>query len=146
MSFSYGNSALDTQHHDQRKRFVEQGGVKYLEDFLNENSMKMHCDLVSVIMENVQAWQDRKLNNIGKSLHPVFLSIKIEVENDIIMTLKPLPIQCYQYKCLKVSKSQKQILKFSSELKMNENIFVFLPWLSKMGQIKKTNANYHIGW
>ena len=36
---------------------------------------------------------------------------------------------------LEVSKSRKQILKFSFELK-NEGIF-FLPQLSKIGQIKK---------
>ena len=41
----------------------------------------------------------------------------------------------------KVSKSRKQILKFSFEPKTNKNFFVFLPYLSKMGQIKKTNAN-----
>ena len=38
---------------------------------------------------------------------------------------------------VKVSKYQKQILKFSFEQKMNENIFVFLPYLSKMGQTNK---------
>ena len=37
---------------------------------------------------------------------------------------------------LKVSKSRKQILKFSFEPKTNKNIFVVLPYLSKMGQMK----------
>ena len=43
---------------------------------------------------------------------------------------------------LKVSKSQKQILKFSFEPKMNENIFVFIPLPLKWGKSKK--KVYHI--
>ena len=43
---------------------------------------------------------------------------------------------------LKVSKSQKQILKFSFEPKTKENIFVFLPQPQKRGQIKKIMALY----
>ena len=42
-----------------------------------------------------------------------------------------------EYCVTSVSISRKQILKFSFEPKTNKNIFVFLPYLSKMGQIKK---------
>jgi dephospho-CoA kinase len=45
---------------------------------------------------------------------------------------------------LKVNRSRKQILKVSFEQKTSENIFVFLPYLSKMGQIKKMQIIIHI--
>jgi hypothetical protein len=41
-----------------------------------------------------------------------------------------------------ISQSWKQILKFSFEPQRNENIFVFLPYISKMGQIIK-DTNYY---
>ena len=50
----------------------------------------------------------------------------------------PLCLQLY----IKVSKSQKQILKFSFEPKTDKNFRIFL-LASKMGQIKKIIAHYH---
>ena len=43
--------------------------------------------------------------------------------------------------CVKVSSTRKQILKFSVEPKIEQNVFVFLPLLSKMDQIKKRMQN-----
>ena len=51
----------DSRHSDQCKLFIEQGGVERLNGFLSEESPKRHRDLASLIMDNVQAWQDRGL-------------------------------------------------------------------------------------
>jgi hypothetical protein len=44
---------------------------------------------------------------------------------------------------LKVSKSQKQVLKFSFEPKTEGKYFCIFDLISKMGQIKKIIAHYH---
>ena len=55
------SSISDSRHSYQCKLFVEQGGVERLNGFLSEESPKRHRDLASLIMDNVQAWQDRGL-------------------------------------------------------------------------------------
>ena len=55
------SSISDSRHSGECKLFVEQGGVERLIGFLSEDSPKRHRDLASLIMDNVQAWQDRQL-------------------------------------------------------------------------------------
>ena len=59
--FFFYSSISDTRHSQQCKRFVDQGGVDRLTDFLSEDSPKRHRDLALLIKDNVQAWQDRQL-------------------------------------------------------------------------------------
>ena len=54
------SSISDHAHSPQCKFFEEQGGVERLSEFLSEDSPNKHRELASLIMENVQAWQNRQ--------------------------------------------------------------------------------------